>query len=311
MERYITIRLAHSILVLFAVSIIVFGLARLSGNPLDVLLPEDAGPEDVARMKEKWGLERPLHTQYLVFLKNVGRGDFGKSMQFKTRDSLELVLGRFPATLLLAGLALAISAAIAVPVGVLSAVKKDTLPDYAAKIFALLGQSAPSFWVGIMLMWLFAVNLGWLPTSGKGEPGWDRLVHVLLPAMAIGWYQVAALMRLVRSSMLEVLDSEYIKLARVKGLSELRVIWKHALRNAAITPVTFFGLLMAQLVTGAVVTETVFSYPGVGLLMVDAVRFRDYQLMQTIIIIFGLIFVLINLLVDIVYAYIDPRIAYS
>lgn len=311
MERYITIRLAHSILVLFAVSIIVFGLARLSGNPLDVLLPEDAGPEDVARMKEKWGLERPLHTQYLVFLKNVGRGDFGKSMQFKTRDSLELVLGRFPATLLLAGLGMAISAAIAVPVGVLSAVKKDTLPDYVAKVFALLGQSAPSFWVGIMLMWLFAVNLGWLPTSGKGQPGWDRLVHVLLPAMAIGWYQVAALMRLVRSSMLEVLDSEYIKLARVKGLSELRVIWKHALRNAAITPVTFFGLLMAQLVTGAVVTETVFSYPGVGLLMVDAVRFRDYQLMQTIIVIFGLIFVLINLLVDIVYAYIDPRIKYS
>jgi peptide/nickel transport system permease protein len=303
--------LAQSILVLFAVSIIVFGLARLSGNPLDVLLPEDAGPEDVARMEAKWGLDRPLHLQYLVFLKNAGRGDFGKSMQFKTRDSLELVLGRFPATLLLAGLALAISIAIAVPVGVLSAVKKDTLPDYAAKIFALLGQSAPSFWVGIMLMWLFAVNLGWLPTSGKGEPGWDRLVHVLLPAMAIGWYQVAALMRLVRSSMLEVLDSEYIKLARVKGLSELRVIWKHALRNAAITPVTFFGLLMAQLVTGAVVTETVFSYPGVGLLMVDAVRFRDYQLMQTIIIIFGLIFVLINLLVDIVYAYIDPRIAYS
>lgn len=311
MQRYIIIRLAHSILVLFAVSITVFGLARLSGNPLDVLLPEDAGPEDVARMKERWGLERPLHTQYLVFLKNVGRGDFGKSMQFKTRESLELVLGRFPATLLLAGLAMAISAAIAVPVGVLSAVKKDTLPDYAAKIFALLGQSAPSFWVGIMLMWLFAVNLGWLPTSGKGEPGWNRLVHVLLPAMAIGWYQVAALMRLVRSSMLEVLDSEYIKLARVKGLSELRVIWKHALRNAAITPVTFFGLLMAQLVTGAVVTETVFSYPGVGLLMVDAVRFRDYQLMQTIIVIFGLIFVFINLLVDIVYAYIDPRIAYS
>lgn len=311
MQRYITIRLAHSILVLFAVSIIVFGLARLSGNPLDVLLPEDAGPEDVARMEAKWGLDLPLHIQYLVFLKNVGRGDFGKSMQFKTRDSLELVLGRFPATLLLAGLGMAISAAIAVPVGVLSAVKKDTLPDYAAKIFALLGQSAPSFWVGIMLMWLFAVNLGWLPTSGKGEPGWDRLVHVLLPAMAIGWYQVAALMRLVRSSMLEVLDSEYIKLARVKGLSELRVIWKHALRNAAITPVTFFGLLMAQLVTGAVVTETVFSYPGVGLLMVDAVRFRDYQLMQTIIVIFGLIFVVINLLVDIVYAYIDPRIKYS
>jgi peptide/nickel transport system permease protein len=311
MQRYIIMRLGHSILVLLAVTFIVFGLARASGNPLDILLPEDAGPEDVQRMRQKWGLDRPLHMQYLVFLQNAARGDFGNSMQFKTQETLDLILGRFPATLMLTSLALAISVAIAVPVGVLSAIKRDSLPDYAAKIFALTGQSAPSFWVGIMLMWIFAVQLGWLPTSGRGESAWDRLVHLILPALAIGWYQVAALMRLVRSSMLEVLDSEYIKLARVKGVSEVRVVWKHALRNAAIAPITLFGLLTAQLVTGTVVTETVFAYPGVGLLMVDAVRFRDYQLMQTIIVFFALIFVGINLLVDIIYAYVDPRIRYS
>lgn len=311
MQRYIIIRLGQSVLVLFAVSIIIFGLARLSGNPADVLLPDDAGPEDYELMEKRWGLDKPIHVQYFIFLKKAVRGDFGRSVKHPTRDALGLVLQRFPATLLLAGLALVISIVIAFPVGVLSAVKKDTMPDYGAKIFALLGQSAPSFWVAIMLMWIFAVLLGWLPTSGKGEPGLDRLQHLILPALAIGWYQVAALMRLVRSSMLEVLDSEYIKLARVKGVSETRVVWKHALRNASIAPITLLGLLVAQLVTGTVVTETVFSYPGVGLLAVEAIRSRDFQVMQTIVIIFAVIFVGINLLVDIVYAYIDPRIRLS
>ena len=262
-------------------------------------------------MEQQWGLDKPLHIQYLTFIGNALVGDFGRSVQHPTRDALELVLKRFPATIVLAGLALLISIVIAFPVGVLSAVKKDTMPDYLAKTFALLGQSAPSFWVAIMLMWIFAVQLGWLPTSGRGESGWDMLVHLILPAFAIGWYQVAALMRLVRSSMLEVLDSEFIKLARVKGVSESKVVWKHALRNASIAPVTLLGLLVAQLVTGTVVTETVFSYPGVGLLAVDAIRNRDFQVMQTIVLVFALIFVGINLLVDIVYAYIDPRIRYA
>jgi len=239
------------------------------------------------------------------------RGDFGKSLRYTDKDAMQMVMQRFPATLLLAGLALVISTSIAVPVGILSALKKDTPADFTAKIFALLGQSAPSFWVGIMLMWIFAVELGWLPTSGTGEPGFDRVVHLLLPALSIGWYQVAALMRLVRSSMLEVLDSEFIKLARIKGVTETRVVWKHALRNAAIAPITLFGLLVAQLVTGTVVTETVFAYPGVGLLAVDAIRYRDFQVMQTIVVVFAVIFVGVNLLVDIIYAYVDPRIRYS
>ena len=311
MQRYILVRLSQSLVVLFAVSIIIFGLARLSGNPLDLLVPEDAEPEDIVEMERKWGLDRPLHVQYFTFLSNALRGDFGKSLRYTDKDAMQMVMQRFPATLLLAGLALVISTSIAVPVGVLSALKKDTPADFTAKIFALLGQSAPSFWVGIMLMWIFAVELGWLPTSGTGEPGFDRVVHLLLPALSIGWYQVAALMRLVRSSMLEVLDSEFIKLARIKGVTETRVVWKHALRNAAIAPITLFGLLVAQLVTGTVVTETVFAYPGVGLLAVDAIRYRDFQVMQTIVVVFAVIFVGVNLMVDIVYAYIDPRIRYS
>jgi len=311
MQRYILVRLSQSLLVLFAVSIIIFGLARLSGNPLDLLVPEDAEPEDIVDMERKWGLDRPLHVQYFTFLSNALRGDFGKSLRYTDKDAMQMVMQRFPATLLLAGLALVISTSIAVPVGVLSALKKDTPADFTAKIFALLGQSAPSFWVGIMLMWIFAVELGWLPTSGTGEPGFDRVVHLLLPALSIGWYQVAALMRLVRSSMLEVLDSEFIKLARIKGVTETRVVWKHALRNAAIAPITLFGLLVAQLVTGTVVTETVFAYPGVGLLAVDAIRYRDFQVMQTIVVVFAVIFVGVNLIVDIIYAYVDPRIRYS
>ena len=311
MQRYILVRLSQSFLVLFAVSIIIFGLARLSGNPLDLLVPEDAEPEDIVDMERKWGLDRPLHVQYFTFLSNALRGDFGKSLRYTDKDAMQMVMQRFPATLLLAGLALVISTSIAVPVGVLSALKKDTPADFTAKIFALLGQSAPSFWVGIMLMWIFAVELGWLPTSGTGEPGFDRVVHLLLPALSIGWYQVAALMRLVRSSMLEVLDSEFIKLARIKGVTETRVVWKHALRNAAIAPITLFGLLVAQLVTGTVVTETVFACPGVGLLAVDAIRYRDFQVMQTIVVVFAVIFVGVNLMVDIIYAYVDPRIRYS
>ena len=311
MQRYILVRLSQSLVVLFAVSIIIFGLARLSGNPLDLLVPEDSEPEDIVDMERKWGLDRPLHVQYFTFLSNALRGDFGKSLRYTDKDAMQMVMQRFPATLLLAGLALVISTSIAVPVGILSALKKDTPADFTAKIFALLGQSAPSFWVGIMLMWIFAVELGWLPTSGTGEPGFDRVVHLLLPALSIGWYQVAALMRLVRSSMLEVLDSEFIKLARIKGVTETRVVWKHALRNAAIAPITLFGLLVAQLVTGTVVTETVFAYPGVGLLAVDAIRYRDFQVMQTIVVVFAVIFVGVNLLVDIIYAYVDPRIRYS
>jgi peptide/nickel transport system permease protein len=186
---------------------------------------------------------------------------------------------------------------------VVAAVGKDRSWDTAAKVIALLGQSLPTFWLGIVLMWIFAVMLDWLPASGRGG-----LTHLILPAIALGWFQVAVVMRLVRSSMLEVLDSEFVKLARVKGIPEWKVVWKHCLRNAAISPLTYFAIIAGSLLTGSVVTETVFTWPGIGLLVVDAVRSRDFQVVQAVVILFAGIFILCNLLVDIMYAYLDPRI---
>jgi peptide/nickel transport system permease protein len=286
-------------------SLIVFAMARLSGNALDVMLPMEATQEDYDRLAKYWGLDKPLHVQYGVFITRAIQGDFGMSWKWPGRSAMGLVMERLPATLQLAGFALIVSALIALPIGVLSAVKKDTGWDTAGKIIALLGQSLPGFWLGIVLMWIFAVHLGWFPTSGRGG-----LQYMVLPAIALGWFQVAAIMRLVRSSMLEVLDSEFVKLTRIKGLAEWKVVWKHCLRNAAIAPLTFFAIIAGVLLTGSVVTETVFAWPGTGMLAIDAVRARDYQVVQAVVILFSVIFILTNLLVDILYAYLDPRIRY-
>jgi peptide/nickel transport system permease protein len=306
MQRYIGIRFLHSILALWVMSMIVFSLARVTGNPLDVLLPLEAGPEEYERVAKHWGLDKPLYTQYLIFIGKALQGDFGNSWKWQGHTSMGLVMQRLPATLQLAGLAIAISLVIAVPIGVMAAVLKDTPFDSMAKVIALLGQSLPSFWLGIVLMWVFAVQLGWFPTSGRGS-----FAHMVLPAIALGWFQVAAVMRLMRSSMLEVLDSEFVKLTRIKGLPEWKVIWKHCLRNAAIVPLTYFGIIAGVLMTGSVVIESVFSWPGTGLLVVDAVRARDFQVVQAVVIVFAGVFIFTNLLVDIFYAYLDPRIRYQ
>jgi peptide/nickel transport system permease protein len=306
MQRFILIRLSHSILALFAVSIIIFGLARVSGDPVSMMLPVEATQEDFARVRAAWGLDKPVYMQYLTYMGHVFQGDFGDSIRWKGQTSLSLVLERFPATLELAILSLFVAAIIALPIGVVVAVKKDTSVDMAGKVVALLGQSLPSFWLGLMLMWVFAVQFELLPTSGRG--GWQ---HLILPAVALGYFQVAAVMRLTRSSMLEVLDTEFVKLARIKGISERSVVWKHCLRNALIAPLTYFGLILGGFLTGSVVTETVFSWPGVGLLAIDAVRARDFPVIQTVVIFFASVFILSNLLVDILYAYLDPRIRYT
>jgi len=287
-------------------SIIVFSLARISGNPMDVLLPEDATVQDFEIMTERWGLDKPLHMQYLVYVGNVLRGDFGTSIKWPGRSTRDLILARLPATLELSFLALIVAALLALPLGVMVAVKKDTGIDYAGKVVALLGQAAPSFWVGIVLIWIFAVTLEWLPASGR-----DGLTSLILPAFALGWFQVAAVMRLTRSSMLEVLDSEYVKLARIKGIPNWKVIWKHCLRNAAIAPLTYFGFILGGFLTGSVVIETVFAWPGVGLLAIDALRARDFQVVQSVVLFFGVVYIASNLLVDILYAYLDPRIRYT
>ena len=306
MQRFIAVRVLQSLLAILVMSMIVFGLARVSGNPLDVMLPIEAMPEDYERLSKHWGLDQPITMQYGIFITKALQGDFGDSLKYQGKSAMSLVTERLPATLELAGFALLVSVIIALPIGVLAAVAKGSHWDTAAKIVALLGQSLPAFWLGIVLMWIFAVMLGWLPSSGRGG-----LQHLILPAITLGWFQVAVIMRLVRSSMLEVLDSEFVKLARVKGIPEWKVVWKHCLRNASIAPLTVFAIIAGSLLTGSVVTETVFTWPGVGLLVVDAVRARDFQVVQAVVIVFAGIFILCNLLVDILYAYLDPRIRYQ
>ena len=305
MQRYVIIRFGWAIVALWAVSILVFGLARITGSPTDTLLSFEASPEQRELMKAYWGLDQSLPEQYFTFIGNIFSGDLGDS--FKWRQPVtELVSDRFPNTIILAVLAIALATVIAVPIGVLSAVHRDTFLDSFGKSIALIGQSAPPFWVGLVLMWVFAVQLDLVPTSGKGGP-----LSFILPTVALGLFWVAALMRLIRSAVLDVLDSEYVKLARIKGLAESRVIWKHVLRNAAIAPLTYFGIILGSLLVGSVTVETVFAWPGLGYLVFEAVIIRDYPLVQAIVLIFSVLFILVNLIVDILYAYLDPRIRYQ
>ena len=306
MQRYIARRVLHSVLAILAMSVIVFTLARITGNPLDVMLPLEATREDYERVSKHWGLDQPLLTQYVIFLGKALGGDFGYSWKWPGHSAMGLVWQRLPATLQLAGFALLISVVIALPIGVLAAVMKGTVWDSAAKIVALLGQSLPAFWLGIVLMWVFAVHLGWFPTSGKGG-----LQHMVLPAITLGWFQVAALMRLVRSSMLEVLRADYIRTARAKGLSERKVIGKHALRNSIIPVVTYVGIGIGILLGGAVITETIFQYPGVGYLLYQAILDNNNPVIMAITAFAVIVFVALSLLVDILYAYLDPRIRLS
>ena len=306
MQRYIIIRLVQSIFTLIGVSIIVFSLARLSGNPLDVLLPPEADDETFRRISELWGLNEPWYSQYFTFVKNVSRGEFGPSFRWQGRTAMELVLLHLPATLQLAVISIGVSVLLALPIGVMSAVKKGTMVDTVGKLIALLGQSLPSFWLAIVLIWIFAVQLGWFPTSGRGG-----ISNMILPAVAMGWFSVASFMRLTRSSMLNVMDSEYIKLARIKGLKEWKVVWKHGLKNAAIPPLTVFGAIVVGQMTGSVTIETVFAWPGIGLLALQAVNSRDYQVIQAVTMFISVLFIGMNLFIDILYAYIDPRIRFA
>ena len=306
MQRYIINRLGQAILVLWVVSIIIFGLGRITGDPVDVLLPIDATEIDRVEITKQLGLDKPIFTQYGIFVRNGFRGDFGESIKWQGHEAMGLVLKKFPATLQLAVVAIIFAVAVAVPIGVLSAVKKDSIYDYVGKTIALLGQSMPPFWLGLVMMWIFAVELDLVPTSGRGG-----VTSYLLPSISIGWFLVAALMRLVRSSMLEVLDSEYVKLARIKGLAESKVIWKHALRNAAVAPLTYFGIIFGGLLVGSVSIETVYAWPGVGLLAFEAVLARDFPVMQAVVIVFAGIYVVTNLVIDVLYAYLDPRIRFT
>ena len=305
MQRFLIRRLITTVIVLLAVSVIVFVMARAAGDPRLLMLDETSTQEDYERLGVVLGLDKHPVQQYLIFMKSVLRGDFGRSIK-ERRPVKDAIWERIPATLHLGLVAFVFSVVVGVPLGILSSVKRGGILDKMGKLVALIGQSAPSFWLGIMLIFLFAVRLEWVPPSGRHD--WNS---VILPAITLGWFSVAANLRLVRSAMLEVLDSEYIKLARAKGVPEKTIIWKHALRNALIPPLTFAGVTLGAMVTGSLVAETVFAWPGLGQLAVQAMQSADYPLLQGVVIIFTLMFVLAALLVDILYAYINPRIRYS
>ena len=303
MLRFLAVRMAESLVALLVISVLVFALTHVSGSPVDAMLPDDATPEQAEILIEEWDLDRPLPVQYFTFLGNALQGDLGQSLKWRGQSATEVVWSHLPATLWLGGFAIAISALVSIPLGVIAAMRKGSWVDNAVKMVALLGQSLPPFWLGIILIWIFAVSLSWLPTSGRGG-----FSHLILPAIAMSWFQIAAFVRLTRSAMLDVLDAEYIKLARLKGLSERVVVWKHALRNAAIVPLTYFGVLAGSILTGSVVIETVFAWPGIGWLAIEAIRGRDFPVVQTVVIVFTVIFLAANLLVDLFYAVVDPRI---
>lgn len=305
MGGYILGRLAQAVIVLLAVAFVAFLLLHLSGDPAVLLLPPDATRAQVAQFRTEMGFDLPFHEQFWQFLARLLSGDLGYSWRFQ-QPVLPLVLERIPATVLLAVTALALSLVIAIPIGVISAVKRDTPLDGATMVLALLGQSMPGFWIGIMLIFLFSVQLGWLPTSG-----WTQASSIILPAVTLGLGLVGRNARLVRSSMLEVLGEDYVRAARAKGLSEWRVINRHALKNALLPVVTVVGLELGILLGGTVVVETVFAWPGIGMLSVQAVTGRDYPIVQAVILLSAVMFTLTNLAVDLLYTRIDPRIGYK
>lgn len=305
MQKFLIRRLITTVIVLLAVSVIIFAMARVSGDPRILLMDEASTLERYEELGVILGLDKHPVEQYFIFMKSTFKGEFGLSIM-ENRPVRNIIWERIPATLHLGLVAFVFSAVIGVPLGILSSVKRGGPLDHIGKFVALIGQSAPSFWLGIMLMFLFAVRLEWVPPSGRHD--WNS---VILPAITLGWFSVAANLRLVRSAMLEVLDAEYIKLARAKGVPERTIIWKHAFRNAIIPPLTFAGVTLGAMVTGSLVAETVFAWPGLGQLAIQALQNADYALLQGVVIIFTLMFVLAALLVDVLYAYINPRIRYS
>jgi ABC-type dipeptide/oligopeptide/nickel transport system permease component len=295
-------RLARALVAVWLVSTVVFVVMRLSGDPVPLLLPPDAPRSEYARVARELGTDRPLPVQYGVFLGNALRGDFGRSIHFR-EPAARVVVGYLPATAELGLTAFALALIVAIPIGLLSAVRRNSLVDQAAMAVALVGQSAPTFFVGILLILLVSLKAGWLPTSGRGD--WT---HLVLPAVTLGAFSMASIARLTRSAMLEVLRADYVRTARAKGLREQAVVVKHALRNAAIPIVTITGLQFGTLLGGAVVTETVFAWPGIGRLAIQAIYNRDYPVVQCVVFLSALLFIVINLTVELIYGVLDPRI---
>jgi peptide/nickel transport system permease protein len=305
MTGYLLRRLIQAIGVVIGVSIVVFALVRLvPGDPARIMLPEGASEQQVQEMRRILGLDRPLPVQYAVFVGQAVQGDLGRSL-FYGAPTARVVLEHLPATLQLTAAALALSLVVAIPVGAISAIRRDSVWDFLGMTVALVGQSVPAFWLGLMLILVFAVYLGVLPSSGGGG-----IEHLILPSVTLGAYMMSLTTRLTRSGMLDVLAEDYVRTARAKGLREMAVITRHTLRNTLIPLVTVVGLQLGSLLSGAVITETVFAWPGVGTVIFTAINARDYPLIQTAVLMLSIFFVFINLAVDVLYGYLDPRIHY-
>src|SRR5437016_3639411 len=302
MKQYIIRRVGYCLLSLFLLSLTIFFFVRVTGDPATLLVEPGASADDIAAIHHQFGLDQPLIVQYVLFMQSVLTGDLGQSFYYRT-PVLELYWSRLPYSVMLATAAMVFSLVIGIPSGVLASVRVGRFWDSAGKLFALLGLSLPSFWVGLVLILIFSVYLRWLPSSGAGTPA-----HLIMPAFALGWYFAAAHMRLTRSSMLDVLGSEYIKLARLKGLPQSLVIAKHAFKNALIPVLTLAGVNLVIMVNVAIVVETVFAWPGIGRLLYEGITFRDFPIVQGTVIMAGAMIVIVNLVVDILYAVIDPRI---
>ena len=299
---FLAARLIRALIAVWLVSTVVFVVMRLSGDPVPLLLPPDAPRSEYARVARELGTDRPLPVQYGVFLTHVAQGDFGRSIHFRL-PAMRVALDYLPATLELGLTAFALAVLVAVPVGVISAVRRNTAIDHVAMGVALIGQSAPTFFLGILFILLLSLKAGLLPTSGRGD--WT---HVVLPALTLGAFSMASIARLTRSALLEVLRQDYVRTARAKGLREWRVVAKHALRNAAIPVLTITGLQLGTLLGASVVTETVFAWPGLGRLAIHSIYNRDYPIVQCVVFLSALVFIVINFVIEIAYGFLDPRI---
>lgn len=302
MGRYVFKRAAQALIALIILSTIVFILTRISGNPVDLLLPADATAEDRANLTHQLGLDRPYYIQFFEFIAHTVKGDLGVSIRFQ-RPAIDLVLERMPNTIELVAASFLIALVFSIPLGVSAGSKRGSAIDSISSFVAVVGMSAPSFWVAIILMQIFSVRLGWLPVARKVGP-----TSLLLPAVSLSLFVLAGMTRLLRSSMIEALDTEFVKLARIKGVSESKVIWKHCFKNSLIPLLSFSGTYIGLMIGGAIVVETIFAWPGAARLAYEGIIYRDYPLVQAVVLTNGLFILVINFIVDIIYSYVDPRI---
>jgi peptide/nickel transport system permease protein len=306
MSHYVLRRVLQSIIVVIGVSIVVFLLARLApGDPVDIMLAQTASPQQIEAARKHYGLDKPLWEQYWLFASRAVQGDFGESIYYQ-QPAIKIVLDAFPATVKLAIAAFLIAVGVALPLGVIAAIKRDTVWDYLAVGLSVLGQAAPSFWIGILLILFLSVHLQLFPSSGN-----YGLKYLVLPAVTLSVLLMAVLTRLTRAGMLDVLSEEYVRTARAKGLRESSVIIRHALRNALIPLVTVMGLQLGSILGGTIIVEQIFAWPGVGRLAINAVTSRDYPIIQAVVLFVSVIFVVMNLLVDLLYGFLDPRIRHQ